>query len=1235
MRTIRTHYFKVLLAVLALAICTGAMQAATLVGPTSAVTLTCDTVTGAVPTLVGIKLAATGSLTVTPSITTGASAMATAPSPATVASTSTAVNFSFSVASGCANATNGQQIVLTFTPNTGTALTVNATIVVTGPALVSSASTIALSCDMVAGPGSPQQVGMKLKSANSYSVTPTASPSGIVVMPVAQTITSTSSYTNFSFAVIGGCGGATNGQQIPIVFTPTNASGTGSTITVTATITVTVPTLASAQASGIGVSCDTVLGPTPATIGLTLYTGTTAYTVSSSSAAATVVVAPVGSTSVGSTSTATNWSVHGAPGCKGMVEGATVVLTFTPTSPSGGQPLPITATLHVTNSGSALALSPAAVTITCTKSGSNYSKISTANVKVTSPANYGTPFNVDTSSVSYGIANLYPYLSVTQTGASAGSTAAQLAVTTNGTCGNLPVGNTNIGVHLQNPPAADKILPVTIQVGGAAPISGTAVSLSYAKGSYTYPTVNSTLTGNDGTFFLVDTSTLPLWLTTTATSGTISGSTSLTFKPTAGAETLALGTYSANVHLKVSGYLDSIIAVTLQVKSATQTIVVAEPTPQKLQWVLGTPLPSLTLTPISTSDAPIPYTIATAATAKNLVPQVTSDSGLAYSFGPAVPITFLQAPFSAAAPGDTLSGTVTFTWTAGGGGSAIITINILVVSPAATITTVSPAALPTASGGASFTVVLTGTGFVNSVDSTLNTTVGVVSGLSLVPDGNITPTVVNDTTIALHITVPATADPFLPFSGSGGSLTIGVCNPGVGTPCYTPTSQKVIAIGINPIVQAVTSASSYMQATPPLLTAVAPYDIISIFGTNFCVSNATGCTSPSPLILYGATDPNSLGYQSWLSPDSTGATQRKLTVTFQTHGSSPTSIANAPLLFATNGQINLLVPEAVQAYFGNTVDIVVNFGYNSGATMLSSAPFSVTIAPTDPGIFAMGGTGQGDAAALLADYSLVGQTNPAGVQGSNGTSDTIQLYITGLGVPDSDDSGSGYSATCMATGTYFAAVNAAAVANQVAGFTTLATDDGLVLQSTLYPSGQIQPCVKATSPNVPTVSVGNIQAEVDFAGWVSGSVAGLYQLNVKLPPLNSSFTDASGSVTVAAAPVKLPIVVTSNTVTSQPIGVNLWVVARLTVTATEVDIVKSTVIDTALASPFTVTSGTGTGQQFSVPDLTQMPTGLVLGSDGTITGTAPSATGTYTINVSVIDDGGFTGTTPLTIKITN
>src|SRR5208337_2453219 len=104
-----------------------------------------------------------------------------------------------------------------------------------------------------------------------------------------------------------------------------------------------------------------------------------------------------------------------------------------------------------------------------------------------------------------------------------------------------------------------------------------------------------------------------------------------------------------------------------------------------------------------------------------------------------------------------------------------------------------------------------------------------------------------------------------------------------------------------------------------------------------------------------------------------------------------------------NTQINLLVPDAVKAYYGNTVDMVVSFGYGSGATMLSSLPYSMTITPTNPGIFAMTGDGQGDAAALSYSYALISQTNPAGANASG--ADSIALYVTGLGRPDSNGLG--------------------------------------------------------------------------------------------------------------------------------------------------------------------------------------------------------------------------------------
>jgi uncharacterized protein (TIGR03437 family) len=200
--------------------------------------------------------------------------------------------------------------------------------------------------------------------------------------------------------------------------------------------------------------------------------------------------------------------------------------------------------------------------------------------------------------------------------------------------------------------------------------------------------------------------------------------------------------------------------------------------------------------------------------------------------------------------------------------------------------------------------------------------------------------------------------------------------------------------------------------------------------------------------MYGVTDPVTLRYLTALSPDAAGPTQRSTTVTFQLHNSPFTAIANAPILFATNTQINMVVPDAVKNYIGKTVDIVVSFGYGSGATMLKSAPYSVTVTATNPGVFAIGGDGQGSAAALLATANtLISNTNPAGSGATAATdSDVVQLFVTGLGVPDSIDNAATWGTQCMAAASYFAAVNSSTSVSPA-----LTSDDGLVVQSALFP----------------------------------------------------------------------------------------------------------------------------------------------------------------------------------------
>jgi len=1008
-----------------------------------------------------------------------------------------------------------------------------------------------------------------------------------------------------------------------------------------------------ANPAAVTLTCDTVLGPNPVTVGIMLAVGASAgnvtVTATAGTAATTAVVLPSPAVlSVSSTTVATNFTFNMAAGCKGVTAATTLTLTFT--LAGGATPLTVTATMGTitTASGTALAPSPSAVTVICTKSGSTYTAGTAQTVNVTSPAYLGTPFTVNTTAqtVNSVIETALPaWLTVTGSG-TASATPVALTVnaisgTTGNGCGVLPVGSTSYNVHLLNAPAPDRILAVTVEVGVAATLASSpaSVALSYVKGSFSYVSATTAISSSPAVFFSVDPSTLPLWLNAVPTTGTTTSAVTMTFVPTAGAETLALGSYSANVHLKVSGQLDTVIPVTLQVKDPTAVLTVAEGTTRSISWILGQALPALVITPIS-SDSPIAYTITT--TPNTLSPVVAATSGIAYSFGSApIPVSFLQSIFGAASPGATLTGSVTFTPSSGT--AVTVTINVLVKSPGALIYSISPSALPTAATG-SFTVVLTGSGFVYSGGSSLVTKAGIVSGGSIVSDYFVSPTVINSTTISLAITVPASNDPYLPFSGVGGSVVFGVCNPGGGN-CSTPASQINLTIGVNPIVQAVTSASSYIQATAPALTPVSAYDILSIFGTNFCVSGGSGCMAANA-ILYGTTDPVTSRYLGTLSPDAAGATQRNLSVTFQTHASSAVAIATAPLLFATNNQINLVIPAAVNAYVGNTVDIVVNFGYgNTNATMFKSLPYSVTIAATDPGVFTVGGDGQGDAAALMPNYSLITSANAAGARLTAGEGDIISLYVTGLGVPDSTTNSTAWTSSsieCMTTAAYWAAVN-----STDAPATALTSNDGLVIQSSLFPASNIQPCLMHNGTDVPTVKIGNIPATVVFAGWVSGSIAGLYQINVQIPAKGSSFIDSANDAGQPAglAALHLPVVVTANSISSQPTGVNIWVAASLLVTQTGAITSSQTgalatwgASSPASVSGFTVAEGTGPYNYTlnGADTASLLAIGLTMNATtGAITGTAVDGTATVTINVADTITPFLTGSVVVTYSIVN
>ena len=131
---------------------------------------------------------------------------------------------------------------------------------------------------------------------------------------------------------------------------------------------------------------------------------------------------------------------------------------------------------------------------------------------------------------------------------------------------------------------------------------------------------------------------------------------------------------------------------TLTVANPQPTLTVEGGTTQSLTWTEGNVAPTATITAMS-SGAPIEYTVST--TAGTLSPQVASASGLAYSFGTSIPVTFPASVFASALPGQVLTGNAILTW--GGGKMIVVTINVTVDTAVSTATAsmIVPATLPT------------------------------------------------------------------------------------------------------------------------------------------------------------------------------------------------------------------------------------------------------------------------------------------------------------------------------------------------------------------------------------------------------------------------------------------------------------------------------------------------------------------------------------------------------------
>ena len=527
-----------------------------------------------------------------------------------------------------------------------------------------------------------------------------------------------------------------------------------------------------------------------------------------------------------------------------------VQLTSTLNTGAAANDNTVAVTDTITSGVGTSALVAAPVTITCgyNSVGPVYVPGTPKTVSVTSAANLGTPFAVTNNALPSWLV-----LGPVAPAGTAGTTAINFTVQAAAGCGAFAGTTQTYALPLTSAPAPAVTVTVTLVSTSISPLTVVGVpvsptfSMTYIKNSnnpatQTLNVTSSISTPTASTYYgLVN---FPIWLTVNYPTGFIAYTTgkNLIFTTTNAADSLAPGTYTATLYVQVANYADTPVNITLLVANKASTLSVTTPNPMPVLYTLGGNTPVSTITLVST-DSPLPYSLTFGGL---LAPTLTSGeqtTGIAYSFGTSINITYNPLLFETSAPGTVLSGTVTIAW--GNTTPAtvtVVTINLTVGSPAATLTSISPASLPTAAPGTVFYITVTGSGFVGGTDPTLASKVGIISGTTVTPDTNIAVTYINPSNLSLKITVPALSsgglngDSNLPFlqTGTGGPVYLGLVN-GSST---IATGTAILTIGGNPIIYGATSASSFTEVSGGALPSFAPYDMISIFGANFCSSRS-------------------------------------------------------------------------------------------------------------------------------------------------------------------------------------------------------------------------------------------------------------------------------------------------------------------------------------------------------------------------------------------------------------
>jgi hypothetical protein len=814
----------------------------------------------------------------------------------------------------------------------------------------------------------------------------------------------------------------------------------------------------------------------------------------------------------------------------------------------------VTVSLTMTTSISPLTSNPSAITLTYLIGGG----ATQASMTTTS-----TVSSIDLQYDNYTVTGAPGWLTVTPTNSRAISGTNDTVTFKGGTTGvtTTSPGSYSAAVKLHiDANNADLTIVVTLNVIGQSMISTpSTVSLTYFKsggGTLTaHPSISVVNAVNSP--FAVDVSTVPVWLAVTLpnpATATPAGATLTLTLVSAVVQGMSTGNYSATIGLinqtgcsTTCTYpgLELTIPISLSISNSSPSLTFKEGAAGStiaVNYAKGSAYPAPTFTPYS-SDEPIPFTAScTLTTSETLAGYVvvpgngagascilSSTSGTAFTLGYPITATLDQSLFNGvfATYGNTV--TVAVTVQPQNGASITLTYVYTLRPVAPTITAISPAyvAVPPASPTADLTVTLTGTNFVAPGDiyngNILETQVWL--GASTTALAATQYVVLNDHS-HLMITIPLSSLPSI-TKGTSATLQIALGNQtSSAAPIAGPNT--VLTVTQGPVIYAVTSTASFVEPALGANPNVAAYDLISIFGDQFFgLAPLTGPTSATAGVSVTGSIANPLvsnKVPTSLMIGGTTAKQVDLSVTFTS--SDKKSTFSAPLLFGNQNQINAIVPSGMT--IGNTYNLTVTTGSST------SANYPVNIVTADPGIFTLASDGTGQGAIinwavpsnLSAAFTVNGSTEPVT------TGDTVAIYLTGLGAPDSTGAdANSNTGQCVAISNtvskngYLQIANAPPAGSGATAPAKAWTNiDGAIIESNLLIGSSLPPCMVetvtvtfGTGPAAVTTDSGQGDG-VTWAGWGAGSVTGLFQVNTLVPanaghgnvPIQVSITYGTG-----------------------------------------------------------------------------------------------------------------------------